>query len=251
MTSFDSFKNLSFEKFKERAKNPQLSSIEKIGFPEAYRGHKEKLIFSDIEAKLKNLNRTSCRVLDIGCGCSELPRLLMASCLSKRHALTLIDSKEMLEALGPLPEGISSEAGYFPEDFRNWISQNQFDVILAYSIFHYVRAEGIQEKFVEACLQLLAPGGELLMGDLLNDSKKMRFLNSAEGLEFHRRNFGADTPLDLSKISREPGSMDDDSIRDLARWFQARGCSVEILSQAANLPFSNRREDLLVKKDLP
>jgi cyclopropane fatty-acyl-phospholipid synthase-like methyltransferase len=61
---------LTFEDFKERAKDPKLSKWEKIGFPDEYRKNKESAIYEDIKSKLQ-LNE-NIRLLDIGCGCGGL-----------------------------------------------------------------------------------------------------------------------------------------------------------------------------------
>ncbi|MDB5037799.1 MAG: methyltransferase type 12 [Bacteriovoracaceae bacterium] len=247
--SLDSFKNLSFEKFRERAKATDLNESEKIGFPSSYREGKEKGIFEDIFSKLNLVHSTQKKILDLGCGCSELPRLIVSASENNAHKLTLIDSREMLQALGSTSKEIESLPGYFPKDFETWIEKNQktFDAIIAYSLFHYIRAEGIEQIFLEACLKLLKPGGELLLGDIPNFSMKLRFLKSEEGKKYHEENFGK-TSLDLSKLKPEPGHLDDDSLQALIRWFKDRHCNVFLLPQPKELPFSNRREDLLIKK---
>ena len=76
-TNYDRFKNLTFEGFKKLALDPALSPYEKIGFPNTYRAGKEKQIFLDVTAKLKNLRQKNKVVIDIGSGCSELPLMLI------------------------------------------------------------------------------------------------------------------------------------------------------------------------------
>ena len=62
---------LNFDGFKERAKDDTLSKWEKIGFPDSYRKGNEREIFTDISNKL-DLKQKGIKILDIGCGCSDL-----------------------------------------------------------------------------------------------------------------------------------------------------------------------------------
>ena len=59
--------DLTFNDFKERAKNQSLSKWEKIGFPDSYRKNTEKYIFEDIASKLHLKADSVHRILDIGC----------------------------------------------------------------------------------------------------------------------------------------------------------------------------------------
>ena len=101
--SYDRFKNLTYEGFKELAGDQTLSRYEKIGFPNEYRQGKEQAIFQDILQKMPRLQEKGRVVLDIGCGCSELPSMFMDYCEQKEHQLILIDSAEMLELLPDRP----------------------------------------------------------------------------------------------------------------------------------------------------
>ncbi len=69
--------NLTFSKFRELASDKQLSKYEKIGFYDQFRKGKEQQIFDDMLRKLPNLHKKSATVVDIGCGCSDLPFILI------------------------------------------------------------------------------------------------------------------------------------------------------------------------------
>ena len=77
--------SLSFEDFKEMAKNESLSLSEKIGFPEAYRDGLESIILEDISNKIKSLNKYQKNILDIGSGCSELTTELIRKAKENNH----------------------------------------------------------------------------------------------------------------------------------------------------------------------
>jgi trans-aconitate methyltransferase len=66
----------TFDNFKERANDKNLSKWEKIGFPDSYRKGFEELIFEDISSKVKIKDANY--ILDIGCGCSELVEQFMS-----------------------------------------------------------------------------------------------------------------------------------------------------------------------------
>jgi len=53
------------------------ANTKKIGFPNQYRKDSEGAIFEDVLSKLNKLLDTQQTVLDIGSGCSDLPRMLM------------------------------------------------------------------------------------------------------------------------------------------------------------------------------
>ena len=87
------YQELTYDGFRRLAKNPALSRYEKIGFPDAYRSGREEAIFDDIRHKLRNLEGTGKLVIDIGSGCSDLPRMLIDVCREHAHAVVLIDSR--------------------------------------------------------------------------------------------------------------------------------------------------------------
>ena len=77
---FTRFAKLGFEDFRRLAADTSLSTYEKIGFPNSYREGMEPLIFADILAKLDRLGDAGSTVLDIGPGCSDVPKMLIAHC---------------------------------------------------------------------------------------------------------------------------------------------------------------------------
>ena len=59
-----------------------------------------------------------------------------------------------------------------------------FDVILAYSVLHYLLDEEEVTKFIDKTLNMLKPGGRALFGNIPNTSTKQRFINSKHGKRF-------------------------------------------------------------------
>lgn len=242
------FSNLNFHGFRELAKNSTLSRHEKVGFPDSYREGKEAHIFEDVRAKLANLALPNKIVLEIGPGCSELPFMLARLCAENSSQLIFIDSEEMLAHLPD--EGVVKYCGPFPaamtEDWPRWVGK--VDAILAYSVIQYVFAEGNLWDFLDRCLLLLADGGEILLGDVPNVTMRKRFFSSNAGHESHRSFTGQDEKPSVQFNNVEYRSMDDSVVLALLARARAQGFHAWAVPQAAALPMSNRREDILIRK---
>jgi hypothetical protein len=244
---YSRFQNLTFERFQELARDPKLSRYEKIGFPDSYRAGFEPAIFADIVAKLGNLVERQKIVLDIGPGVSDLPRSMIELCAHNGHELVLIDSEEMLDQL-PDFDFIRKIPARFPEECRGVIDsyEGRVDALLSYSVLHYVFAAGNVYQFMDECLRMLAPSGQLLFGDIPNIDKRKRFFASAAGAASHRRFTGTNDAPQVHFNQLEPGQIDDAVVIALVNRCRRAGFDAYVLPQAADLPMANRREDLLV-----
>lgn len=80
MPQSKSFSNIRFKDFQRLATDESLSCYERIGFPDHYRKGFEEKIFEDILQKITNLMTQTKHVIDIGPGCSELPKMLITLC---------------------------------------------------------------------------------------------------------------------------------------------------------------------------
>ncbi len=175
--NYKKFEFLTFEDFKRLAKNDKISNYEKIGFPDSYRKGYEDLIFRDITSKLGGLREQGKTILDIGCGCSELANMMIDQCGKNESTLLLIDSDEMLSLLPDKPY-IHKFPCRFP-DCPNLFKQyeNQVDSILIYSVLQHVFIEASIFSFLDKASELLRDGGEILIGDIPNISKRKRFFS--------------------------------------------------------------------------
>ena len=180
-------KELSFEDFKKLAQDKSLSPYEKIGFPNSYREGKETLIFQDIVAKLPNLAKTDQTIIDIGAGCSGPAFMMIEWCRDHGHKLVLVDSREMLDHLPDAPF-LEKIAGMFPGESAPLLESyhGRADAIVCYSVLHYIFVETNLFDFLDHSLNLLAGGGEMLIGDIPNQSKRKRFFSSENGVKFHQ-----------------------------------------------------------------
>ena len=239
---------LDFAGFAKLADDDSLSKYERIGFPDSYRAGFEAKIFADICAKLPRLNERGLTVLDIGPGCSDLPTMLIELCGARGHRLCLVDSPQMLARLPDAPF-IDKRPGLFPKcrdalaDLRGTVA-----VMLCYSVLHYVFVDANVFDFVDVALELLAPGGELLIGDIPNASKRRRFFASEAGIAFHRAFTGTDTMPPVEDNVTVRGVLDDAVVMALLARARAAGADAYVVPQNPALPMANRREDILVRR---
>src|ERR1700748_241764 len=180
-------KELTFDDFKKLAKDDSLSTYEKVGFPTSYREGKEEAIFQDITCKLHSLTQPGSLVLDIGPGCSGPAFLLIDWCRKHNQRLVLVDSEEMLARLPDEPF-IEKIAGKYPTGCAELLDKycGKINAIICYSVLHYIFVETNLFDFVDHSLSLLADGGEMLIGDIPNQSKRKRFFSSRNGVKFHQ-----------------------------------------------------------------
>jgi 2-polyprenyl-3-methyl-5-hydroxy-6-metoxy-1,4-benzoquinol methylase len=246
-TDFDRFANLTFDGFRELATADGLSRYQRIGFPDAYRDGYEAAIYRDVLGKLSNLSRRSQTVFDIGCGCSDLPFLLTNTCERQGHRLVLCDSAEMLGHLADEPF-VRKAPGCFPRDTAEVVREyaGRVDAVLVYSVLQYVFVDLPLFDFVDACLELLAPGGQLLIGDVPNVSKRKRFFASAAGVKCHRAFTGTDELPAVTFNVPERSKIDDAVVLSVLGRARAAGFDAYVVPQAAGLPMANRREDVLI-----
>jgi len=244
---YQRFATLCFEDFRRFANDESLSREERVGFPVCYRTGKEKIIFHDILQKLSLLRRNDKTVLDIGPGCSKLPVMMMDLCRRNRHKLLLVDSGEMLSQLPDKPF-VKKIEGYFPYCDSLMSYRGNIDVILSYSVLHYIFAESNVWDFLDASLELLSSGGEMLIGDIPNVSKRRRFFSSPAGVKFHHRFMRTKRPPEVVFNRIERHVLDDSVVLALVTRARNQGCDAYVLPQADGLPMANRREDILIRK---
>jgi 2-polyprenyl-3-methyl-5-hydroxy-6-metoxy-1,4-benzoquinol methylase len=241
------FRHLTFDGFKRLAAEPDLSDHERIGFPDSYRHGKTPAILADIESKLTHLQSSGRTIVDVGPGCGELARALLRRCERQQHRITMFDSKEMLDRLPDAP-CLSKVAGRYPEECRQRLDElrGSVDAVLAYSMLHYVVIESSAVGFLDASLALLAPGGQLLIGDIPNVSQRRRFFASAAALAYHKALMGTDEPPGSSDDELAAGPIDDSVILALVQHARGAGFHAYVVPQAPDLPMANRREDILI-----
>lgn len=245
--NFKKFSDMSYEAFRQKAKDSDLSIYEKIGFPNTYRADFEKNIFLNIKDKLL-LDDENKTIIDIGCGCSEIPYMLASLSKNKKHRLVLCDSKEMFSNI-PDIKAYDKIEGRFPlniEKFEKYM--HKADAVIVYSVLHSVIADANIYEFIDNLLELLADGGRLFLADIPNLSKRNRFFSSNNGKKFHKKfmNTSKDPEIELLKIPH--GHIDDGIIFSILQRYRNAGFDTYIFPQPNSLPMANRREDILIIK---
>jgi len=248
MSGINRFSKIGFEDFKRFAQDQTMSKYERIGFPDNYREGYEDKIFADIRAKLTLLGHQEKNILDIGPGCSDLPSMLIDLCRANKHNLTLIDSAEMLANL-PDELFIKKVAALYPECPEiNMELQGRVDIILCYSLLHYILQDVKFFKFLDTSLSLLAPGGQMLIGDIPNVSKRKRFFSSEAGIHFHQQFMKTQELPDVVFNKIEHDQIDDAVIFVILQRARSQGFDAYVLPQDIQLPMANRREDILITR---
>ncbi len=239
----------SYETHEQLAKNPHITGYERVGFPSHYREGRDEFIVTDIINKLEFTNKSNGSFLDIGCGASPLTTLLLEKCHDYHINPVLNDSAEMLacvESKRPYQQVV----GRFPQIWDDCMKKSPlgYDMILSYSVLQLVHTDGNIFDFLNAIISALKIGGYALIGDIPNQSKRKRFFSSDTGIAFHKEFMNTNQAPTLQYGQVERGMIDDTILQALINHAQLAGCNAYLVPQAENLPFANRRDDLIIRK---
>jgi hypothetical protein len=235
-----------FESYKNKAVDASLTATEKCG-RYLKQSEDELNIFDDVLSKLPALTQENALVIDIGCGCSDPVKKLINNSQAYKNNLVLVDSKEMLLLL-PEADNITKVDVQFPNQAFVDKYQGKADAIIVYSVFHCVYLESDFIMFVDSLVKLLNTGGTLLLADLPNATKKKRFLSSDQGKAFHKSWSGGEDIPKVNWNQFEAGSLDDSLVLMLLMRYRQMGYETYLVPQNKKLPFSNTREDILIRK---
>nr|WP_320142489.1 dTDP-glucose 4,6-dehydratase [uncultured Cohaesibacter sp.] len=240
---------LDYEGFRQLAKNKNLSKWEKIGFPDSYRQSFETAILQDISCKLEFEHRKGSSLLDIGCGASPLTSKLLCLCQENNINPFMNDSAEMLSQI---ESSVSFEkiSGQFPNTLEEALKVNKgpFDLVLCYSVLHYIIVEHNIFDFIDMVGKALKPGGIALIGDIPNETKRKRFFSSATGVEFHKNFMATTQPPIVEPYTLKANAIDESVLNGLVARAHANGQDAYIVPQSATLPMANRRDDMIIRK---
>lgn len=246
MMNYDGY---NYEKFKELAKDTSLSSYEKIGFPDSYRNKSEERIFRDILEKCPILKeKQHIKVLNIGPGCSNLQKLISEWCQKQDNIQILADSPEMLELIENHPNEIKVP-GLFPQTYNEIkATTGSIDAIICYSVFHYIFVDANVWHFLDCIMDLLNEGGQCLLGDIPNINKRKRFFASNNGIRFHQQFMHTQETPKVEFNRLEKGVIDEALLFSVVQKCHASGYDAYIVPQPSELPFANRRDDIIIRR---
>jgi ubiquinone/menaquinone biosynthesis C-methylase UbiE len=223
-------------------------------------------MINEVAMKLK-LNESDV-LLELGCGTGTL----LFPLALKVKSVVGIDHKGMIDRLrkSPLMDNCTLLDG-------NWL-EDKFDLpkvnkILIYSVIHYMKSLEEALDFISKALDLLKPGGMLLVGDIPNMDKKQRFSTSEIGKQFQeqwnkeRQKFRTEEEIKrdeyLSGVTKrndensltygqdeEVLSFDftDEMVAQAILYIRKLGNEAYLLPQDKSLPFGYTRDDLLIIK---
>jgi hypothetical protein len=145
--------------------------------------------------------------------------------------------------------GLIKVAARFPDcPSLNASHHGRADAVIVYSVIQYAFRDASVFEFLDAALELLAPGGRLLVGDLPNASMRRRFLAGEAGRAHHREYTGRDEEPELHFNTLDRGEIDDAVALSLLLRARSGGFHAWLVPQATALPMANRREDLLIQR---
>jgi SAM-dependent methyltransferase len=240
-------KRMTFDVFRDMAKDDSLSKFEKIGFPDEYRKDFEDKIFLNIKSCLK-LGRKNISVFDIGCGASDLPNLIIRNAENLNQKLFFVDSPEMLDGLPDTPI-LKKMPFRFPDQLDTSTYLGKIDAVLIYSVLQHVILDMNPFNFLDNAVKLLKEGGRLLIGDIPNISKRNRFFASNNGLKFHQKFTKTKTKPEFSFNTLIEDKADDSLIFSILQRYRSAGFETYLLEQPSSLPMFNRREDILIVRN--
>jgi hypothetical protein len=87
-----------------------------------------------------------------------------------------------------------------------------------------------------------------LIGDIPNNSKRRRFFGSETGRAFHREFMKTDKDPVVTFLEPDFNKINDAVLNSLVARAQEAGWNAYVVPQARELPFSNRRDDLIVER---
>ena len=120
------------------------------------------------------------------------------------------------------------------------------DAVLLYSVIQHEFISGDLWSLFDAVCGLLAGGGRALFGDIPNRSMRTRLFQSPNGRAFHRSFTGKDTEPPVPPYGLAPGEIDDAVVLSLLMRARNQGIHGYVVPQPDGLPFSNRREDVVL-----
>ena len=232
-------KNSIFEYFADLSKT-NLSYTQKSG-RYLIQKKQEKKIPKEIIEKM-SLNKKD-NFLEIGCGLGNL----IIPISKKVKSVTGIDHPVIISRF--TKRSYSKKISLVSGNFLNLKINKKFDKILVYGVVHCLKNKKELDIFIFKMLRLLNKKGIVLIGDIPNLDKKKRFSKSSEGIKFEKY-WKKIKKKELSSNLKEFRNLiafNDKLIMETIKKIRNKGFNAYLLSQGEGLPFSNTREDILIK----
>jgi cyclopropane fatty-acyl-phospholipid synthase-like methyltransferase len=215
----------------------------------AFQADSRNFIVEDVLAKMRPA-RTD-HLFEIGCGVGLLLIPLaqhFAMAMGMDHESCIVRMKK-----SGIPANVELIAGRWPETHVS----KDFDCILVYSVLHYLSGRRSADEFIDRCLEILKPGGKLLLGDIPNMDSLRRYQTSRFGIEYGKKwNIMKSKSITqhrqfedvFAKVRKIAPYLTDDYIMKLISRLRRMGYEAYVMAQKQELPFSHSREDVLIWK---
>jgi len=206
--------------------------------------HSEKKIFNYIVKRL-NLKKDD-NLLDIGCGAGLLCNYLTKHCIKNKINLSLNDIPEIIEFVKNKNKK-SKYIKYISSEFQNKNFDKKFNKVLCYSVIQCTNNPRI---FFKKILKVVGNQSLILVGDIPNTSKKMRFLKSKFGHKFEENRIKKKIKSIENYINENKQNLliNDEFISFSLSYARRKGFNSYVLDQKNNFPFSYTREDILLER---
>jgi cyclopropane fatty-acyl-phospholipid synthase-like methyltransferase len=215
----------------------------------AFQADSRKFIVEDVLAKMRPTPTD--HLFEIGCGVG----LLLIPLAQYVEVAMGMDHEACIARMrkSGIPANVELIAGRWPE---TCVSKS-FDCILVYSVLHYLSGERSADKFIDRCLEILKPGGRLLLGDIQNLDSLRRYQTSRFGIEYGKKwdkmkskSITQHKQFEdiFAKVRKNSPYLSDDYIMKLISRLRRMGYEAYVMAQKHELPFSYSREDVLIWK---
>jgi hypothetical protein len=228
-----------YQFFIERSKQPQARSDEnwRLGFELKHRDIDVVSLAKHIFTTMNLISPISIGdiVIDIGAGGGQLAKELEKLYSSAGARYLMIDSKEVLD-LGYTPK-YEPIYGSFPQNLHavlNRINAENSVVrhLIANSILHYVRYDGLLNDFFDAIVHILPENGVSFIGDI-----PCQELKQAQAIVENRI------------YNPSPNNFTYQEFANYAQTLAIKGTSFYLIPQPVSFPMSPHRLDILLHKN--
>jgi cyclopropane fatty-acyl-phospholipid synthase-like methyltransferase len=209
----------------------------------------ERRMLADVMAKLEI--EPHHRLLDFGCG----PGTLAIPLSFVSGDVTAVDQQASIEIARK--RFSDSHVKWVVGGFPGVELEGPFDRIVVYSVLQYLPTTALLLEFIDFAIDLLAPGGRMMIGEMPNTDKRARFEKSAAGKAFAAEweemkkawpKERLDDYIAINDTMDKLNVFNDEIIYSMMRRANERGAHAYLVPEPANLPYGHTRDDLIIAK---
>ena len=197
---------------------------------ESYSAYIAAAVFNYSEPILDNV------MIDIGAGGGVLAQLIESECTKVNIQYVMLDAEDILrQGFQPQNKPIYGQFPHNLSEIRSSTYSQRVQYVLANSVIHYVKNDGLINLFVDAVCDLLIQGGVAFLGDV--PTLEMKYAQSIANT----------SPANLDSVNNFSWK----DFAEIATMAANHGCSLYVLPQPRWVPMHPHRADLLLIKHQP